>query len=95
MLKTGKLENIKIEIKRLDIDILGLCEIRWPDNGDFWTDDIRVIHTNSTKEFELALHVLKQNKAPGIDNVTAELLQCASTKIKDALYQLTQDIRYI
>lgn len=26
MLKTGKLENIKIEMERLDIDILGLCE---------------------------------------------------------------------
>jgi len=49
MLKTGKLENIKIEMKILDIGILGLCEIRWPDNGDFWSDDIRVIHTNSTK----------------------------------------------
>jgi len=49
MLKTGKLENIKVEMKRLDIDILGLCETRWPDNGDFRSDDIRVIHTNSTK----------------------------------------------
>ncbi|KAL4152963.1 hypothetical protein QTP88_000796 [Uroleucon formosanum] len=49
MLKTGKLENIKIEMKRLDIYILGLCEIRWPDNGDLCSDDIRVIHTNSTK----------------------------------------------
>jgi len=35
---------------------------------------------------------LKQNKAPGVYNITAELLQCASTKINDALYQLTQDI---
>jgi len=43
-------------------------------------------------EFELALYDLKQNKAPGTDNITAELLQCASMKIKDALYQLTQDI---
>ncbi|CAI6364154.1 unnamed protein product [Macrosiphum euphorbiae] len=42
--------------------------------------------------FELALYELKQNKAPGTDNITAELLQCASMKIKDALYQLTQDI---
>jgi len=35
---------------------------------------------------------LKQNKALGTDNITAELLQCASMKIKDALYQLIQDI---
>jgi len=43
-------------------------------------------------EFELTLYDLKQNKAPGIDNITAELLKCASTKIKDALYHLTRDI---
>jgi len=49
MLNTGKLKNIKIEMKRIDIDILGLCKIRWPDNGDFWTDNIKVIHTDSTK----------------------------------------------
>lgn len=49
MLKIEKLEYIKIEMRGLDIDILGLCDIRWPDNGDFWSDDIRVIHTNSTK----------------------------------------------
>ncbi|XP_025406819.1 craniofacial development protein 2-like [Sipha flava] len=49
MLKTGNLYNIKIEMKSLDIDILGLCEIRWADNGDLWSDNIRVIHTNSTK----------------------------------------------
>jgi len=43
-------------------------------------------------EFELALYDLKQNKAPGTDDITAELLQCASMKIKDALYQLTQHV---
>lgn len=43
-------------------------------------------------EFELALYDLKQNKAPGTDNIEAELLRCASMKIKDALYCLTRDI---
>jgi len=46
----------------------------------------------SKPEFELVLHDLKQNKAPGTDNITSEFLQCTSTKIKYALYQLTRDI---
>lgn len=38
-------------------------------------------------EFELALNDLKPNKAPGTDNIIAELLQCASTEIKDAVQE--------
>lgn len=61
---------------------------------------MRKKRSNPRSEFELALYELKQNKAPGTDclmlnvtNITAELLQCFSTKIKDdALYQLAQDI---
>ncbi|VVC26755.1 Hypothetical protein CINCED_3A021065 [Cinara cedri] len=36
-------------MKRLDIEILGLCETRWADSGDFWSDDFKVICTNSTR----------------------------------------------
>lgn len=43
-------------------------------------------------EFDLALYYLKQNKAPGVDNITAELLQCTKMEIKNALYLLTRDI---
>ncbi|VVC26754.1 Hypothetical protein CINCED_3A025534 [Cinara cedri] len=48
-MKTDKLENVKTEMKRLDIEILGLCETRWADSGDFWSDDFKVICTNSTR----------------------------------------------
>jgi len=36
-------------MKRLDINILGLCEIGWPDISDLWFDDIKEIQTYSTK----------------------------------------------
>jgi len=38
------LENIKVEMTRLDVDILGVSEIRWSGNGDFWSDDYRIIY---------------------------------------------------
>lgn len=39
MLKGEKLKYIKMEIKKLDIDIIGLSEMRWPINSDFSTED--------------------------------------------------------
>jgi hypothetical protein len=41
------------------------------------------------EEFNEALKELKKNKAPGIDEVPAELIQNASDKVKDQLYKLT------
>lgn len=35
-----------MEIKKLDIDILRLCGMRWPNNDDFWNDDYRIIHSH-------------------------------------------------
>jgi len=29
-------------MKLLNIDILGMCEIKWKDEGDFWSDDYGV-----------------------------------------------------
>jgi len=44
MLRRGKLENVKHEMKRNGLNILGLSEVRWIDNGDFMSDDTRVIY---------------------------------------------------
>lgn len=44
MLNTSEIDNIKQEMKRLDIDILEVSEVRWSGNGDFWSIDYRVIY---------------------------------------------------
>lgn len=43
----GKLENLKVEMKRLKIDILGILEMRWPQSGDFWTGEYRIIYSGT------------------------------------------------
>jgi len=45
MLRPGKLANVIREMKRTELDILGLSEVRWKEGGDFMSEGIRVIHT--------------------------------------------------
>ena len=43
----GRLENLKREMDRLDLDIVGISEVRWEEEGDFWSGDYRVINTKA------------------------------------------------
>ena len=43
MNEKGKLENLKSEMTRNRIDVLGVSEVRWKDGGDFMSDEYRVI----------------------------------------------------
>ena len=36
-------------MERNQVNILGLCEVRWKDCGDFLSDDIRIIYSGGTK----------------------------------------------
>lgn len=62
MLNTGKSENVKVEITRFDVDILGVIELRWSGNRDFWSDDYRVIYSGGEKLGKTGVGVLINKK---------------------------------
>ncbi|XP_027220178.2 craniofacial development protein 2-like [Penaeus vannamei] len=41
----GKLDNIKQEMTRMEINILRICETRWTQNGDIFSDEHRLIYS--------------------------------------------------
>ena len=57
MRRRGKLENVKREMTRNKINVLGLCEVRWKGEGDFMSDDVRVIYSGG-KESQRGVAVL-------------------------------------
>ena len=40
----GKLDNIKQEMSRMNINILGLCEMRWLGAGSIVSKELRIIN---------------------------------------------------
>ena len=44
LLQKGKLENVKQEMARLGINVLGISETRWPVDDYYKSDDFRIIH---------------------------------------------------
>ena len=47
--QSGKLENVKQEMMRLNINILGINETRWTANGDFMIDGYKMIYAGGEK----------------------------------------------
>ena len=42
--QNGNLENVKQEMIQLNINILGINEMRWPSNGDFMIENFKMIY---------------------------------------------------
>lgn len=49
LLQNSKLENLKVEMEKMNVDVLGIAEMRWPDGGDFWSGEYRVIYSDTYK----------------------------------------------
>lgn len=62
LLKIGKLEEVKDQMRKNEIDILGLCETRWEGNGDFYSDEFRVIYSGGEKGGKNGVAVIIKGK---------------------------------
>ncbi|MCH9665805.1 MAG: hypothetical protein K0U41_08180 [Gammaproteobacteria bacterium] len=43
--QAGKLDNVRQEMDRLEINILGICETRWSNNGEVFSEEHRMIYS--------------------------------------------------
>ena len=60
----GKLELVKQEIARLNIDIFGISELKWTGIGEFNSDDLYICYSGkeSLRRNEVAITVNKSLK---------------------------------
>jgi len=45
MFQTGKIKNTIAEMNRLEVDIMGISEIRWPGNGQYSIEEHKVLYS--------------------------------------------------
>jgi len=68
----GKLEVVKQEIARVNIDILGIRELKWTGMGEFNSDDHYIYYCGqeSLKRNGIAIIVKKESKIQYLDAIS-------------------------
>ena len=68
----GKLELVKQEVARVNIDILGICEVNWTWMGEFNSDDHYIYYSGqeSLGSNGVAIMVNKESKMQYLDAIS-------------------------
>ena len=69
MLRAGKLENVKHEMTRLGINIMGISETRWPGENEYYSDEFRVIHSGGEESQRGVAIILDKRKANAVEKI--------------------------
>ena len=45
LLQAGKLDNLKEEMRRNKVDVIGTSEVRWEQSGELMSDEFRMFYS--------------------------------------------------
>ena len=83
MNQAGKLENVKEEMKRNGLRVLGLCEVRWKGGGDFESDGYRVIYSGGNESQRGVAVVLDKETAKRVIEIERISDRLMMVKVQD------------
>ena len=68
----GKLEVVKQEMARVNVDILGISELKWTEMGEFNSDDIisTTVGRNPSEEMEWPSWSTKESEMQYLDAIS-------------------------
>jgi len=66
LFQSGKLDNVKLEMTRLKVNILGICETRWTGSGEFNSDNFRVLYSGGVKHERGVAMILDRENAKSL-----------------------------
>ena len=68
----GKLEGVKQEMARVNVDILGISELKWTGMGEFNSNDIMFtnVHRNPLEEMEWPSWSTKESEMQYLDTIS-------------------------
>ena len=68
----GKLEVVKQEMARVNVDILGISELKWTEMGEFNSDDIisTTVGRNPSEEMEWPSWSTKESEMQYLDTIS-------------------------
>ena len=68
----GKLELVKQEMARVNVDVLGISELKWTEMGEFNSDDHYIYYCgrNPSEEMEWPSRSTKESKMQYLDAIS-------------------------
>ena len=83
MNRKGKLENLKREMERNSLDVVGVSEMRWRGEGDFWSEKHRIIYAGGEENKRGVGIVLKKDLAKRVNKIIQKSDRLLLVKIQN------------